>query len=94
MSDDGYRKIVIGELITEETRKENEKLGHLNYLDAICHIKNLTADEFTEVYEETLRSIMRLCESRLKNSFSRKKRYEDEIAKESYAVCADESDPD
>lgn len=79
MGNENYRKIIVEKLITEETRKMNEKLSHLNHLDSICLNRELTPEEFIEVYERTWRNFMKICDSRLKNSFSRKERYEIEI---------------
>lgn len=75
MSDEGRRKIVIEKIIKEETRKTAERFGHFNQLDSICLKKNLTPDEFIKVYGEVLRNVMKLCESQLKNSFSKRERY-------------------
>lgn len=81
MGNNGYRRIVIDKLIAEETRKAAEKLGYFNNLDSICLKQDLSPDEFTKVYEVVLRNVIKLCESRLKNGFSRKERYEKEMVK-------------
>lgn len=75
MSGNDYRKIVLEKIIAEETRKAAERLGHLNHIDLDCLKKDLSPEECMEVYEGILRNIMKICESRLKNSFSRKERY-------------------
>lgn len=81
MDIENYRKIIVEKLITEETRKMNEKIGHLNHLDSICLNRELTSEEFIEVYERIWRNLMKICDNHLKNSFSRKERYENEIKK-------------
>lgn len=93
MSDNGRRKNILEKIIVDETRNAAGRLGHFNHLDSICFRKDLTPEEFVKVYEGVLRNTMKLCESRLKNGFSRKERYEKEMAKVQYALCTDESDP-
>lgn len=75
MNGNGYRKIVIEKIIKEETRRAAERLGHFNHLDAICLNSDLSPEEHTEVYEGVLRNVIRICESRLKNGFSKRERY-------------------
>lgn len=75
MNNNGHRKIVIEKIIAEETKKTAERLGHFNNLDLICLNRNLSPEEYIAVYEGTLRNIIKICESRLKNSFSKKERY-------------------
>lgn len=70
-----YRKIVIEKIIKDETRKAAERLSHFNHLDLICLKKDLSPEEYTIIYEGVLRNVMKICESLLKNSFSRKERY-------------------
>lgn len=75
MSNNGDRKIATEKIIAEETKKTAERLGYFNNLDLICLNKNLSPEEYIAVYEGTLRNIIKICDSRLKNSFSRKERY-------------------
>ena len=90
---DHCRKIEAERIIKEETRKINEKLNYLNHLDSICRNKDLTDEEFLSVYEGVLRNTIKMCESRLITSFSIKERYKKKVAKASYVLCTDESDP-
>lgn len=78
-----YRKIVVNKVVAEWTKKIVEKIGHLNDLDYECLNKGLEPNEFAQIYESILRGVGRNCESKLKNTFARKERYEQKIAKES-----------
>lgn len=88
MSNGGDRKIIIEKLIVEETRKASERLGYLNNLAHTCLKKGFTSAEYIEADEKIWRNAIKICESHLKNSFSRKERYENEVAKAPNAVCA------
>jgi len=72
------RKIVIEKLIAERTKGGSESL------DCLCEIvfddcikEGFTASEFTETYEKVLRNMVQICESRLENGFSNRRRYKE-----------------
>lgn len=75
MKDNGYKEILLKKIIEDETKKAAERLGHFNNLDSVCANKDLPPEEFLKVLEGVLRNVIGICESRLKNTFSRKERY-------------------
>ena len=84
-------QIDIERIVKEETRNASGRLGFLNNLAHTCLKNGLTPEEYTEVYEKVIRNMMKICESRLKLSISKKEMYKNEIAKASCLLCTDES---
>ena len=75
------KKVVVDKIVKEWMTRICQKIGHLNDLDGECINKNLTPDEFLEVYEKILGGVVKKCESQIKNSFSRKTRFAQEKEK-------------
>lgn len=77
----GDRRIYIGNLVKNGTAKANKGLSFLNdELISICIKNSLTSTEHVEVYEGIIRNTMQICDSLLKNSFTKKRRYKEKIA--------------